>query len=163
MAFSAQLFWNQCYVWCICCCVCLCMAVYALCDFKVKSWIQHKLLKDKKKCAVLRSFNESVSIAITLGETRTVFIITTQEKKQNAPCRVVVTTPSKKFVQLTNFKQVADGYSVDFKPGDEGPHSVEVFYDKRPAVDSPFDVDVIGTGPRVQVKGLDTRKLDFIF
>lgn len=101
--------------------------------------------------------NQSVSVAIPIGETRVISIITTQEKKKDLLCKVVVTTPSKKFVPLTS-KKVSDGYTCDFKPTEEGPHSVEVTYDNRPAQGSPFDVQVIGKGPRVEVKGLESRK-----
>ena len=112
--------------------------------------------------ALRLALNQSVSTAIPLGETRLVSIITTQEKKRDLTCKVVVTTASRKFVQLT-VKKVSDGYTCDFKPTEEGLHSVEVTYDNKPAQGSPFNVQVTGKGPRVTVTGLDSRKLKFHF
>ncbi|XP_052780237.1 filamin-A-like isoform X2 [Mya arenaria] len=92
---------------------------------------------------------------ITIGETRKISIITTKEKKKDAPCVVTVTTPKQKTVEL-KVEKAPDGYTTDFKPTEEGPHEVTVVYDKKPAEGSPFDVDVFGKGgPQVVVRGLD--------
>lgn len=115
--------------------------------------------------ALWPDLNKSVSLAIPLGDTRQISIITTQEKKKDLTCKVVVTTTSKKVVQLT-VKKVSDGYMTDFKPTEEGPHQVEVTYDNKPAPGSPFSVQVTGKGkpiPKVEVKGLESRKCIFLY
>jgi hypothetical protein len=104
--------------------------------------------------------NESCSIAIPLGETRKITIITTSEKKKDLPCKVTVTTPKNKTVELTP-KKAPDGYTCDFKPLESGPHKVTITYNNKPVPGSPFDVEVTTGGktlPGIQVKGLETRK-----
>lgn len=95
-----------------------------------------------------------------MGETRKITIITTSEKKKDLPCKVTVTTPKKKTVELTTTKS-RDGYTTDFKPLESGLHKVTVTYDNKPAPGSPFDVQVMAEGvkiPQIIVKGLETRK-----
>ena len=107
------------------------------------------------------------SSAIQVGETRPVSIITTSMPKKDAPCKVTVTTPKKKTVELP-VKKAPDGYTTSFTPSETGPHKVEVTYDKQPVPDSPFPVEVVPKGAAVPdaalpkgdivVKGLETRK-----
>ncbi|KAL4226921.1 hypothetical protein ACF0H5_014899 [Mactra antiquata] len=94
---------------------------------------------------------------IPLGETRKITIITTAEKKKDLPCKVTVTTPKNKTVELTTTK-APDGYTTDFKPLESGPHKVTVTYNNKPAPGSPFPVEVLAAGkklPQIEVKGLD--------
>lgn len=76
------------------------------------------------------------------------------------PCKVTVTTPKKKTVDLTTTK-TPDGYTTDFKPLESGTHKVTVTYNNKPAPGSPFTVEVLAAGvklPQIEVKGLDKRK-----
>ena len=79
--------------------------------------------------------------------------------KKDAPCKVTVTTPKKKTVDLTP-KKSPEGYTCDFKPTEEGPHQVAVTYERKPVPDSPFSVNVVSAKKpgEVEVKGLETRK-----
>lgn len=95
-----------------------------------------------------------------MGETRHVSIITTSEKKKDLPCKVTVTTPKNKIVELAT-KKSPNGYTTDFKPLESGPHKVTVTYNNKPVPSSPFSIEVTAAGkkfPQVEVQGLETRK-----
>ena len=86
--------------------------------------------------------------------------------KKDSPCKVTVTSPKNKTVELP-VKKSPEGYTTSLTPTETGPHKVEVTYDKKPVPDSPFPVEVVPKGavpaadlPKgdVIVKGLETRK-----
>ena len=93
-----------------------------------------------------------------MGETRPVHILIPKQKTKG-PCKVTVTTPKKKTVELP-VKDSPDGYTTSFTPTETGPHKVEVTYEKKPVDKSPFTVNVEPkkTGPKVEVRGLEKRK-----
>lgn len=87
--------------------------------------------------------------------------------KKDAPCKVTVTTPKRKTVELP-MKKTPEGYTTTWTPTDQGPHKVDVNFDSKPVPNSPFDVEVVPKGTKsakkeeptaeITVKGLDTRK-----
>ena len=105
--------------------------------------------------------------AIQVGETRPITIVTTSMPKKDAPCKVTVTSPKNKTVELP-VKKAPEGYTTSLTPSETGPHKVAVTYDKQPVPDSPFPVEVVPKGAAVPdahlpkgdviVKGLETRK-----
>ena len=92
--------------------------------------------------------------------------------KKDSPCKVTVTSPKKKTVELP-VKKSPEGYTTSLTPSETGPHKVEVTYDKKPVPDSPFPVEVVPKGAAVPaaelpkgdviVKGLEARKFEKLF
>ncbi|XP_052286873.1 filamin-A-like isoform X5 [Dreissena polymorpha] len=94
---------------------------------------------------------------IEVGENRPITIDTSSTGKPDAPCKVSVTNPKGKTIELPT-KTKPEGYETVFAPLEPGPHKVNVEFAGQPVPDSPFKVDVkpaVEVGS-VQVVGLET-------
>lgn len=102
-------------------------------------------------------------LAIEVGEPRPISINTLSTGKPDAPCKVTVTNPKGKVVELPTQKK-PEGYGTVFTPTEQGPHKVNVNFAGQEVPKSPFNVTVqpkanVGA---VKVKGLETRKLSMV-
>ena len=107
-----------------------------------------------------------VSVAILVGETRTISVVISPTPKKKSPCKVTVSTPEHNIVDLP-LKDSTDGYTTTYTPTETGSHKIEVIYEKKPIEMSPFTVMVESVFtetkqtmplPKVEVKGLEKRK-----
>ena len=98
-----------------------------------------------------------------MGEPRPVTINTKSTGKPDAPCRVTVTTPKGKTVEVPTQKK-PEGYGTTFTPTEQGPHKVSVNFAGQEVPRSPFPVDVLPKANigAVKVKGLETRKFSMV-
>ncbi|XP_053377764.1 filamin-A-like isoform X5 [Mercenaria mercenaria] len=93
---------------------------------------------------------------VSPGEKRPVLVDTTKAPKKDAPCKLSMTNPKGRTVELKT-KQVPDGYETTFSSWDKGTHVIKVEYDGKEIPESPFNVEVEKIDiSKVTVKGLDT-------
>lgn len=81
------------------------------------------------------------NVAIPLGETRQISIITKDAGKADLPCKVIVTTPKGQTEEIPTEKS-PEGYTSDFTPKEPGEHKVKVEYASKEVPKSPFTVAV---------------------
>ena len=99
-------------------------------------------------------------LAVTVGEKRPIDIKT---GKPDAPCKVTSTNPKGRPEDLPTTK-TKDGYQAIFAPLEVGPYKVKVEYAGKEIPKSPFSVPVEPKTDlnKVEVKGLETRKLSYV-
>ena len=99
-----------------------------------------------------------LNLAIPLGETRKITIITKETGRVNALCKVTVTTPKGDTESLPVEPQT-EGYDCLFTPTMPGKHKVKIEYAGKDVPNSPFTINVETIDvSKVLVKGLETRK-----
>lgn len=97
-------------------------------------------------------------LAIQLGETRKVTILTHETGRADAPCGVVSTSPKGKTEDVPTEKS-PEGYTSDFTPKEKGEYKVKVTYAGKEVPNSSFTVKVEALDiSGVKVKGLEKRK-----
>lgn len=97
-------------------------------------------------------------IAIQLGESRKVTVLTHETGRADAPCEVISTSPKGKTDNVSTEK-IPEGYICNFTPTEKGDHKVKVTYAGKEVPNSPFSVNVEAIDvSSVKVKGLEKRK-----
>ena len=86
--------------------------------------------------------------------------MTSTTGKPDAPCKVAVTNPVGKTVELPT-RKIPEGYTATLVPQEVGPHKVKVDFNNQPVPKSPFSVmaEPAIDYSKVKVTGLEKRKL----
>ena len=81
--------------------------------------------------------------------------------KKDAPCEVIIVTPSGKTTELTTTK-IKEGYSAVFTPTEAGIHTVTIKYANQNVPKSPFSIPVESKEDVIEIKvtGLDIGKYE---
>ena len=119
-------------------------------------WLKRKLTSNYLKFNHPLCFDIS---AFRTNEKRKISIIPRNAKNPNAPCQIVILTPSGKPIEMPLTK-TRTGFETHFGPKELGTHLVHVNYDNKevPGTPIPVDVQAVVDLNKVEIRGLEKRK-----
>lgn len=93
------------------------------------------------------------------NEKRKISVIPHNARNPNAPCQVLILTPSGKSLEMP-LKKTRNGFETFFGPTELGTHLVHVSYDNQevPGSPAPVDVQAVVDLNKIEVKGLEKRR-----